>query len=419
MHKLADKIQDALEDHGREKTIFERMTEMNDLAKNEKRDFTEEEQREWTDLHAEYKQLREAHKRDDFLNEFKGKVREAFNIPETGVADKRVKDLSLREVQEQIGIAARNLLAGKNEKIQKRDVLMTTGPSGGYLIDDDMLMTIMSVAPERGIIRDRAMVIPAGEQPDAPFEIPYYDQSTSIAGSVAFASRAEDSDMDESDMDFGMLRLEPEEQSTYLQVGKKTARNGGAVALGTFIANFFRREKIATEDYMFLQGSGVNQPNGIINASCKISVDRNTATDIKFADVAALETRQLDDSGAIWIANKRTKDKIATLADSSGNNLIYSAGDIQRGIPATLFGKPIFFTTNVPNIGTEGDLCLVNPNYYIIKDGRGWELLLYDVRPEKQLLDYVGLWDVDGDCWVANAITFKDGNSYSPIVVLK
>ena len=157
----------------------------------------------------------------------------------------------------------------------------------------------------------------------------------------------------------------------------------------------------------------------MLNAGCKLNVTRNTASSIKFVDVAAMETKQLDDFGAIWVANKRGKDQIATLADANDNNLIYSAGNIQAGIPQTLFGKPIFFTTNVPSLGSEGDLMLINPSYYIIKDGRPWELLLYDVRPTSQLLDYVGLWDVDGDCWIASAIEMKDGNTYSPIVILE
>jgi hypothetical protein len=79
---------------------------------------------------------------------------------------------------------------------------------------------------------------------------------------------------------------------------------------------------------------------------------------------------------------------------------------------------PIENTTNNPTLGTAGDLMLVNPNYYLIKDGRGWELMLYDVRPTTQLLDYVGVWDVDAACWVENEITMKDGNAYSPIVTL-
>jgi HK97 family phage major capsid protein len=415
---MAKNLQRALEMDGREKEIFERMTALNDLAKQENRDFSDEEKNEWAGLHAEYKQLQEKRGRDEALQEMKAAFREANHIPENGVAGKQAKDMNVREIYEQIGLAAKNLIARGNPNIKMRDILMTTGPAGGYLVSDEMLMQIMAVEPEREIIRPRAMVIPAGSQPNASFEIPYYDQSTSVAGSLAFASRAEDADMSESDMDFGMLKLEPEEQSTYIQIGKKTAANGDAVSLGTFLANFFRREKLATEDYLFLQGTGAAQPKGLLNADCKLQVTRDTATDIKFVDVASMETQLLDENGAIWIANKRTKAKIATIADAAGNNLIYMPGNIQQGVPASLFGKPIFFTTNTPTLGSEGDLMLVNPSYYIIKDGRGWELMLYDVRPEKQLLDYVGVWDVDGDSWVANAITFKDGNDYSPVVVL-
>lgn len=419
---LAKNLEHGLEKNGREKTIFERMTEINEKAKQEKRDFTSEEQKEWVDLHAEYKSLREQNKRDEALEEMREIMKEASHVPAKGSEGvKRTSQMSKREVYTEIGHAAKQLLRSKGfqGKIQQRDVLMDSGGSGGYLVGEDMLMTIMAIRPEQEIIRPRATVIPAGDQPNAAFEIPYFDQSSSVAGGIAFAGRKEDETVSEADADFNSLRLEPEEQSAFLQIGKKTALNGDAVALGTFLANFFRREKLATEDYLFFNGSGAGQPQGILNSSCKLTVTRDTASKIKFADVAGLETKQLDDFGSIWVANKRAKAELATLSDANGNNLIYNAGDIQRGIPASLFGKPIFFTTNVPSLGTEGDLMLINPNYYIIKDGRGWELMVYDVRPDKQLLDYVGLWDVDAASWVANAIQFKDGNTYSPFVVLK
>ena len=419
---LARNLQHGLEKEGREKEIFERMTAMNDEAKRNSRDFTQEEQQEWTDLHAEYKALREQKSRDEALGEMREIMKDRNHVPSRDSSVRKdVADMSKREVYTEIGHAAQQLARQKGiaPQIKERDVLMDSGGSGGYLVGEQMLMTIMAVQPEREIIRPRATVIPAGDQPNAAFVIPYFDQSSGVAGGIAFAGRKEDTDMGESDADFNALRLEPKEQSTYLQVGKKTAVNGDAVALGTFLANFFRREKLAKEDYLFFNGTGINEPKGILNAACKLTVTRNTSTMIKFVDVAAMETKQMDDFGYIWVANKRTKDQIATLADAAGNNLIYNAGDIQRGIPASLFGSPIFFTTNVPSLGTEGDLMKINPQYYIIKDGRGWELMVYDVRPEKQLLDYVGLWDVDAASWVANAITFKDGNTYSPFVVLK
>ncbi len=417
---LATTLDHALERDGREQEIFERMTAINKLTRREERDLSPEETAEWAELHTEFERLRETRGRNEALQAIQAEIRQESGMPAESVAAPRAAGLDVRGVHEQIGFGALNLLRKKGmEQLEQRDVLMVQGASGGYLVGTEMLQTILAVNPERQIIRPRALVIPAGDQPNATFEIPYFDQSTSVAGSIAFAHRKEDVDMTESDADFGLLKLEAKEQSTYIQIGKKTATNGQAVALGAFISTFFLREKQATEDYKFLNGTGNNEPIGMLNAACKISVTRNTSSQIKFADVTSMIVSLLDENGAIWIANRKSMAQIVQIADAAGNNLIYQPGNITQGIPATLFGIPLFKTTNTPSLGAEGDLMLVNPNYYVIKDGRPFELLTYDVRPEKQLLDFVGLWDVDGAPWVKSAITFKDGNSYSPIVVLK
>jgi len=420
---LAKNLNHALERDAQEEKLFTRMNEINELVKSEERDLTTEEAAEWAEQHEEYKRLRAQRGREDALGEMRAVIAEDSGMSDNPVTRQTPRELTVRDIQEQIGWAGQNLLRRLGIDIKQRDVLMDQGSSGGYLIKEEMLRTIMAVKPERQIIRGRAMVIPSGDQPDAAFEIPYFDQSSSVSGSatksVAFAHRKENADMSESDAGFGMLKLEPKEQSTYLQIGKKTAINGAAVGLGTFLSHFFVREKEAIEDYMFINGSGLNQPLGMLNAPCKVNVTRNTSTQVKFVDVTSMIVKLLDLAGALWLANKLSLAEIVSIADAAGNNLIYQPGNITQGIPATMFGQPIEFTTNCPSLGTEGDLMLVNPEYYIIKDGRAWELMLYDVRPEKQLLDYVGVWDVDGAPWVKNAITFKDGNSYSPIVALK
>jgi HK97 family phage major capsid protein len=417
---LATRLNHALENQGKAKQLFDRLVELNDLAKREKRDFTDEEKTEWSEKALELQALREQQKRDESLSEMRAEFADANGVVSELSYTRDFSQMSEREIKEEIGHAARQLLRKKGiaPSIEERDIVMTSGAEGGYILAEEMLMRIMAVNPEREILRPRAMVIPSGDQPNAPFVIPYFDQSTSVAGSLAFAHRTEDGTMSESDIDFDQLKLEAKEQSTYLQVGKKTAVNGAAVSLGTFIANVFLMNKRATEDYLFFQGDGANEPLGLLNCPAKIQVSRDTASTIKFADIAAMYIKMLENGGAIWITNKTAMEDIMSVADSNGNNLIFRPGNIQAGTPNTLLNYPLFETTNVPSLGSEGDLMFVNPNYYLIKDGRPFELTIYDVRPTTQLLDYVGLWDVDAASWVASSITFKDGNAYSPIVVL-
>jgi len=418
---LAKNLDHALERQGKEKELYERMVALNELAKKENRDFTDEEKTEWAERAAELAVLKEQRGREEALIEIRSTVKEESGVPEEGVGQKPAREMSIAEIRRAIGQAAQELLRIKGiaPGVQKRDIILTTGASGGYILAEEMLMRIMAVNPEREIIRARAFVVPAGDQPNAPFTIPYLDQSISVSGGLAFAKRKETESMTESDLDLGQLRLEAEELSTFLQVGKKTAANGDAISLGAFLTQAFLMNKRAQEDYLFFNGSGANEPVGLVNCLAKIPVTRDTAAHIMFVDISSMYIRMLDNAGAIWVTNKQAMQEIMEVSDASGNNLIFRPGNIQAGTPNTLLNYPLFETTNVPALGTEGDLMFINPQYYIIKDGRPFELTIYDVRPETQLLDYVGLWDVDAACWVANAIKFKDGNTYSPIVVLK
>lgn len=417
---LARELDNAIERHGKEKQLYARLNEMNETAKREGRDFNDDEKREWSDKAAELEAISAQRGRDQALTDFRSAIAEESNMP-TERDERRIENMDAREIKIELGHAAQQILRAKGiaPNIKQRDIVMTTGASGGYILGEQMLMRIMAVNPEREIIRSRAMVIPSGEQPNAPFEIPYLDQSGGVAGGLTYAKRKETDSMTESDMDFGQLRLEAEEQSTYIQIGKKTAANGDAVSLGSFIANAFLLNKRATEDYLFFNGSGTNEPLGLINCPAKLAVTRDTSASIKFTDISSMYVRMLDNSGAIWVTNKRAMAQIMEIADTNGNNLIFRPGNISAGTPNTLLNYPLFETTNVPALGSEGDLMFVNPNYYIIKDGRPFELTIYDVRPTTQMLDYVGLWDVDAACWVSAPIQFKDGNTYSPIVVLE
>lgn len=411
---MAKNLKHGVERSKREREIVERMEAMHDEAKAEGRDFTDDEKKSWNDLREEHERLRAEMGRDQALVEMRGEIEKRITPPGAK------KELTREDAFAEIGGVAQALARAKGIRVnaQERQLTSESGSTGGYLIGSELMRTIMSVDPEREIIRSRAMVIPAGDQPNASFDIPYYDQSTSVAGGLEFRKRAEEAEMHLSSMDFGLLKLEPTERSTYVQVGKKTVVNGDAVGLGAFIANFFSREKQATEDYLFFNGDGTNEPLGLLNSTAKVTVSRDTSNQIEFVDITKMYIRMLDQVGAIWVANKTAMEEIVQVADAGDNNLVFRTGDVSRGIPNTLFGFPLLTTTNVPTLGTEGDLMFVNPGYYIIKDGRAWELLVYDVRPEYQLIDYVGVWDVDGASWVANAIEMNDGNTYSPIVAL-
>src|SRR5262249_39703374 len=36
--------------------------------------------------------------------------------------------------------------------------------------------------------------------------------------------------------------------------------------------------------------------------------------------------------------------------------------------PVTIYGRPVYFTEKLPGLGTTGDICFVDPSFYLIGD---------------------------------------------------
>jgi HK97 family phage major capsid protein len=162
----------------------------------------------------------------------------------------------------------------------------------------------------------------------------------------------------------------------------------------------------------------------MLTAPATIGVSRGTASTIVFNDVANMMIKFLGMTGGtgVWIASQSTLGQILQLKDSVGNAIFISSGNAgaQGPVSQTLFGKPIYFTFNQPVLGTKGDLMLVDPAYYLIKDGSG---------PFIQASEHVNFtsdqtiikmtWWYDGEPWVKAPLLMPDASSTaSPFVVL-
>ena len=262
------------------------------------------------------------------------------------------------------------------------------------------------------------MVLPAGNFPDGKLELPALRQGGSgIYGGVTFNPVNEGTQGAANDPNLDLIVLEPQRTSGYVLVGNSLLRN--APAMSAFIENLFRAAKLGLEDMKFIQGSGMNEPLGLLNAPCKMNVVRNTAATIKFADILQMVSLQIGTKG-YWLANQKTIPAIVGLADLN-NNAIFVQGDATKGISPTLLGFPIYFTFRQPTLGSEGDLMFVDTSYYLIKDGSGPYIQASD--QVKFLEDQTAIkmtWFYDAQPWVKAPLLMDNGIDYaSPVVVLK
>lgn len=301
-----------------------------------------------------------------------------------------------------------------------RNLNMTQGESGGFLVPAQFRDELMQLAAEQTIVRSRATVIPAGERPDAPISMPALTQGDDgVLGGVSLGWIGEGQEKPEQEPKFHQINLQPKELAGHIAVTDTLLRN--SQASGVFIRNMLSRALAQGEDLAFLNGNGIGKPQGMLNANCALGQNRNTANTVEYEDLSAMQAQMLPESlnRAVWVVNQSLMPDLNELEDPNGN-YIFTGANAVAGTPATLLGMPVVFTGKVPSSGNAGDLSLCDFSYYLIKDGSGPFVAASEHVLFKQNQTVVKAFQLsDGQCWVRDPLLLDDGSTrVSPVVVL-
>lgn len=306
--------------------------------------------------------------------------------------------------------------------VKADDFVTSVGGHMGFLMPDWQTSELLSADTGfEEIFYPRAMRLPKGKQPDAKLKIPSRGQlGTGLLDHIDFYQRAELAAAQQTDYDIGWIELEPTERAAYVRISNELLENAPVVT--PLLYQLFREEQIFQNDYKFINGTGVNEPLGILKSDGRKEITRNTTLTIKYADIVKMRASMIPTSlkRCVWIANLGCREAIESMVDLN-NRYIFGSGDVSKGYPETLSGLPIIFTDRLPAMGTTGDLCLVDLKYYLIKDGTGPAIessnQVYFLNRATVVMMW---WRNDGKPWLNKPILCRDGKTtISPFVVLK
>src|SRR5262249_34693450 len=159
---------------------------------------------------------------------------------------------------------------------------------------------------ENTFIRPRAFVQPMAS---ATLQFPFLDittvQSAGVSpffGGVQMYWTEEAQTRQETEPQFKMMELKAHELSGY-SVSSNVLLQDAAFGLEKFLMTLFGQAIAWFEEYAFLQGNGVGKPVGVLNAGATISINRQSAGLVQFADVAAMYSKLLPLSmqRSIWV----------------------------------------------------------------------------------------------------------------------
>ena len=301
---------------------------------------------------------------------------------------------------------------------EKRVMSMGVGAAGGFIVPEQFSKTMLQIDVASAIFRPRANVIPAGDPPDAAITMPALDQTGAkgIYSGVTVNWIAEGGDKPVTEPALLEVKLEPQEVAAHVVVTDKLLRNSAAA--GALISSLLRKAIIGAEEDTFLTGTGVGQPLGIIGAGASINVARTGALGIVYADVIAMYSAFMFGGRAVWIASQTTLPQLMAMVDA-GNHNVWQP-NAREGAPGTLLGFPCILNDQSPVLGAQGDLVLVDLDYYLIKDGSGISIDMSDGYYFKSNRTIIkAWWNVDGQPWMTTPLTQRDGVSLvSPFIVL-
>ena len=296
------------------------------------------------------------------------------------------------------------------------------GASGGFLVPVAYRAELFAKPAEDAIVRPRAVAFPMAT---TQLQMPSLDQTITPANAksayfagILFEWIEETESKPELDFKFKMIDLITHELAGWIPVSNRLIAHS-AISLDALLRRLFGQAMADAEDWWFLNGNGVGQPQGIISALCTIQPNRAGANAIVWADIMAMYHAFEQNPRGVWVAHVCTMEQIIGLKD--GNNNYMWMANMRDGMPARLLGYPIIFTEKVPNLGTKGDINLCDFGYYLIGDGEGpmVESSIHE-RFRKNQTTYRVSELVDGKPWLSADVDLRpDGTvSISPFVSL-
>ena len=243
---------------------------------------------------------------------------------------------------------------------------------GGYLIPTEFRNTLLNAVEEKNELLPRCTVIPMATN---SLEIPAvngYDNS----GGLVFG---------------GVEMLWTDELGSYTEKRPKLEKVGlklhkltglayvtdemlkfSPISMDAFLRQAFQNALNFQYNKVLMRGTGAGQPQGVLNAPCKVTVTKETGQPtgtIYYENILKMYASIYDASDAVWVANQNTLPQLATMAlavGTGGAPVWIPAGGASGKPYNTLMGLPLFWNDHASSLSTEGDISLVSWSQYLL-----------------------------------------------------
>ena len=299
--------------------------------------------------------------------------------------------------------------------------------AGGYLVPEQFGGVIEKRSLETSIVYPRADVISMTSNRVTFAASVDANHSSNYFGGITLYRPGEGGQKTATDPAYEEIALTLHKLTGLCHVSDELIQDS-VIAVEQEIISKFSEAISFQMDYDFFNGTGVNQPLGIITSTnpSLITVTAETgqgAATIVAENVLKMWQRAYNKDSVVWIANHDTFTQLATMAVAVGSGGVavwMPAGGLSGQPYQTLMGKPLLFTEKVSTLGTAGDIILADLKQYKVGVKGGLEVATsmhfkfdYDQQSFRFVMRY------DGTPKWLTALTPKvSSETLSPFIVL-
>jgi HK97 family phage major capsid protein len=311
---------------------------------------------------------------------------------------------------------------------------------GGFLVPWSLQEKILGLMTS-AIVRPRAMYVPVqGLRTGVPF-LENYNQETAgqALGGLTFGWVEEAASFPVSNPEFGVTALNVNKAGAYMFPVPNELMADATPFTEVFLPILIAKGLAFFEDDAFIAtGTGVGQPQALLNSPAAHAVTRATSDAVVVADLVGMLKGLHPESlpTASWLVSKSAHDQILDLYTVGAGQVWNGSALVTADMPVAppdwyvpagsgsgprILGMPAFVNDHQPAVGDTGDVMLVDLGLYLVGD-RGAMEVEVSAKGPGFATDSSAIrirHRPDGRFWPQSTYTTKTSQVVSPLVVLK
>jgi HK97 family phage major capsid protein len=308
--------------------------------------------------------------------------------------------------------------------LSKRAMVENGAPSdGGFLVPVQYAEKIHNVSLESELVLPRATVQPMTSNELKLSAMEIGDHSANLFGGFTASYKGEEATLDEATPKTREMTLRARKLTGFLKFSNELVAD--ATSGEKKIVNICGKGLAWYRDKSFLKGLGSGTPQGILNASCRIEVEKaggQASATILYENLANMMARMYAGSfqNSIWICHQSTIPQLLqlTVEVGTGGNHIPVLKESNGSF--SMLTRPVIFTEKTEPLGTAGDIVLADLSQYVV--GLREEMRI-DFSPHVYFTtDHLAARLIerhDGQPLWDEALTLEDGSTtVSPFITL-